>query len=242
MGARLSKSTENENDSYSQCSSKCSNLQKEKIDTAEEERTTKITDFPNECLFEIFGHLDIQDLFNVAVANERLRPAAAEVYKSKARGKRISLADIEYAHFDNTCIQAATEFFKVRGFRTWLLYLRYFGSSINKLNIIYGHHKSNRKWHKYVNQYVNTYCVESLNEIEFLYMSKVTIDQFVKPFTNVHIMCLAHCNFGKHLPRFAKWFPNVRRLTFLYVRIAGGYDWAYLKREFPQLDWLGEFQ
>lgn len=44
---------------------------------------TKITDLDDICLEKIFDHLGFHGLFNIAVANEWLRPAARFVYKRK---------------------------------------------------------------------------------------------------------------------------------------------------------------
>lgn len=54
-------------------------------------RPTKIIDLNDDCLVKIFKSLNIEDLFNVAVANEWLRPAANSVYKRKFGAKKIHL-------------------------------------------------------------------------------------------------------------------------------------------------------
>lgn len=51
----------------------------------------KIIDLKNDCLAKIFGYLNLQSLFNVARANEWLRPAAASVYDRKYGDIKISI-------------------------------------------------------------------------------------------------------------------------------------------------------
>lgn len=50
---------------------------------------TKITGLIDDCLEKIFEHLDIGSLFNAAVANEYLRPAASNVFKRKFGTERV---------------------------------------------------------------------------------------------------------------------------------------------------------
>lgn len=55
------------------------------------EQPTKCTDLNDDCLQKIFEHLNLIELFNVAVANEWLRPAAGIVYKRKFGMKKVEM-------------------------------------------------------------------------------------------------------------------------------------------------------
>lgn len=52
--------------------------------------TMKIIDLNDDCLVKIFGHLGLNELFNVSIASEWLRPAARDVYKHKF-GTKLSI-------------------------------------------------------------------------------------------------------------------------------------------------------
>lgn len=49
----------------------------------EPKSTTKIIDLNDDCLVKIFEYLNIQNLLNVALANDWLRSAANDLYKRK---------------------------------------------------------------------------------------------------------------------------------------------------------------
>lgn len=55
----------------------------------------KITDLDDVCLEKIFDRLDLHSLFNIAVANEWLRPSARFIYKRKFGTQIVCLTAIE---------------------------------------------------------------------------------------------------------------------------------------------------
>lgn len=209
-------------------------MQNEEDDTAKEERTTNILDLNDDCLLKIFENLNIEALFNVAIANKCLRLAAVKVCKQKTRGRRIVLCQIEDFCPIDIAIKQNDTACSVFGLRTWLLYLRCFGSSISNLEISYWCYFSKSKWYKYVHRYVNAYCVHSLNDITFSHMPKVSINQFVRPFVNVHSVNFEFCELDENLPQFVECFPNLRHLRLSCMRLTDGFDRVY----FPHLEQL----
>lgn len=217
-----------------QCSSssKHPEMQDTEDESTTEELPTKITDLNEDCLVKIFGYLDIKHLLNVAIANIWLRPAAAEVYKTKFGKKVVHLRDFTCNHFQRTRGNAHTIF--VYGLKTCLLYLRCFGSSINNLCMDFVLLNGKYKPYEHVHHYINTYCVKSLNEIKFLRMPKISVDQFVKPFEKVRCVTVDRSDLGELLPQFATWFPNLRHLKLDAVHLTDGFDRAH----FPYLEEL----
>lgn len=56
---------------------------------------TRIIDVNDDCLRKISQYLDLHNFFNVAIANEYLRPAAAEVYKHKYGEKDVNIHECD---------------------------------------------------------------------------------------------------------------------------------------------------
>lgn len=144
----------------------------------------------------------------------------------KAREATILLTRIEYVGYENIQIEAecGKKLVYVCGFRTWLLYLSCFGSTISNLTIGYSDNSSKSERCTHIHQYFEIYCVDSLNTIQISELKNLSMKQFVKLFTDVHIMDLEDCDLGKNLPQFAKRYPNLRQLRLRRVRLAADFD------------------
>lgn len=167
------------------------------------EQPTKIIDLNDQCLEKIFKCLDLQSLFNVAIANEWLRPAAGYVYKRKYGTRSVSLdARIKNGLSISASIQPNNRII-VEGLKTSLLFLRCFGASITCLNV---HYTLDRFKADLLDEYLCTCCEDSLVRIEF---SNNVIGRARKPFVNVEYVCIRN---GQLRNEFPEWFPNVRQL------------------------------
>lgn len=177
----------------------------------------KITDLDDVCLEKIFGHLDMYNLFNVAVSNEWLRPAAQFIYKRKFGTKMVCLTAIEncaYSRsklFDVGCISI------VSGLKISLQFLRCIGPSISILAIIY--RNSGDKWSECIHQYVNKYCTESLTILVLCEKTSIPIKNVEKPFVNVQNVVVINSDLGNQFASFPQWFPNLNTLEFHNVRM-----------------------
>lgn len=195
------------------------------------ETTTQIIDLNDHCLMQIFDYLDLQNLFNITMASASLRPAALKLYKIKFGRKIIHLTQCDYTyrpeklHAIKICVLNTIVY--VYGLKTCLLYLRYFGSSINNLRMNFTFLKYERYQHLFA--HVNTYCVDSLSRIKFWGMLNISMACFVKPFTNVLFVSVEHCDLGEELPRFVEWFPNLRHLNLENVSLTDGFDRAHFQ-------------
>lgn len=185
---------------------------------------TKITDLNDDCLVNIFGHLDLESLFNVAIANEWLRPAARIVYKKKFGGIMVLINEcdeVRPSYPNNRLINSKMNPWNeiyIIGFEQCLLYLRCFGPSITRLIINYNGSKSHR--YNHLHQYINDYCADSLTCLKFKYMPNVAAEQFRKVFNNVETVSFYDGVLGEQWPAFVKCFPNLRRLCFDDVHVA----------------------
>lgn len=213
---------------------------------------TKIIDLNDDCLVKIFGHLDSENLFNVALASEFLRPAAGYVYKRKFGEKEVEITECDDFHLaahSNACNVCASiedwgDFITVRGLKSCLQFLRCFGSSMKYLKVKYNKSKSKR--YEYVHHYIDEYCSESLNRITFWHMPAISTKRFNKAFPNVTDITFFYCDLNKELPSFVKCFRNLRHLEFHPARSTNTFEHTYFRhlehlsiREYHQNDFDG---
>lgn len=188
-------------------------------------KSTKIIDLNDDCLIKIFDHLDLSNLFNVAVSNEWLRIAARFVYRRKFGTKIVKIDYVDlyantHAYRDGMIILTPindVDQIRISELKTCLQFLRFFGPSIDQLKV--DHSRSNSKYSDYIDQYINQYCAECLVSLSFANKSNSLVKSFQKPFVmveNVHIM---NVDLGNQLPLFVEWFPNLRRLELRDVRV-----------------------
>lgn len=176
------------------------------------EQPTKMIDLDDDCLERIFHHLDLISLFNVAVANEWMRPAARSVYKRPFGHKPSFIAD--YTRSSDAEPYECDNTIHVHGLKACLQYLRCLSSSISDLYIWYGN------WNKvkcrHIDQYINKYCANSLTVIGFLDKPIISTHHFEKPFDNVQEVYISDVNLYNQLASFLPCFPNLSSLKLHY--------------------------
>lgn len=145
-------------------------------------KAKKITDLNDHCLEKIFEHLNFQSLFNVAIANEYQRPAAALMYKRRFRLFQVELIGNGY-FLDPHPVFVMNKLI-IDQLKSMLQFLRCFGSQITVLEMDIGFYVKNKRY-ELINQYVNKYCAENLVSIEFTSVLKISKGDFPKPFVNV---------------------------------------------------------
>lgn len=115
----------------------------------------KIIDLDDDSLAKIFVHLDLQSLFNVALANEWLRPAANDIYTRKFNNKEVRFC-VDSSQRVKRLFQKDTKIY-VNGLIMCLQYLRCFGPSISNFEIF--HLFLCKPIHcNYIYQYIMEYC------------------------------------------------------------------------------------
>lgn len=198
-------------------------------------KQTKIIDLSDDCLVNIFNHLNLMDLFNVAVSNEYLRPAANEVYKRKFSTNR----SIIFEFNDRPNIRSKIRFrrmgsssplevepslvfdarsVRINELKKSLQYLRCFGALISAISIDY-RYVSYSKRYQHVHDYIEMYCTESLIRVGFNHISKNSMPPFKTPFNNVTSVSVTHADLRNRLPSFVDCFPNLNRFGVYNVRL-----------------------
>lgn len=196
-----------------------------------EKPPTKITDLNDDCLLKIFGHLDLVNLFSVAVANEYLRPAAGEIYRQKFGAKAVKVSECnDYKWTRANARKHQSEDFSsaldlssyevtVRGLKASLQFLRCFGSEIKRLYIHF--EKSASKRYQHLLQQVNNFCSGNLERLTFYEMPDMAIEQqFKKRFSKVIVVTFKYGCLGQQWPSImVEYFPNIKVLNMIHVSI-----------------------
>lgn len=210
------------------------------------EHDTKIIDLNDDCLVKVFGYMDVQNLYHVAVANEWLRPAANEVYKRRFGDAMVVLQGCEIirpntrANIRNDSANKSfvpkfndkTNLITVRGMKECLLYLRCLGESIRHLLIDFRGSDANKKQYGRVYRYINDYCANTLMSFSFFSMQKdTTIQQFQKSFVNVkEVRIYGNC-LVQLQPSFVEWFPSLCNLKLIDIM-----EYGAVTKPFHQLE------
>lgn len=177
----------------------------------------KIVDLNDFCLINIFGHLDLKSLLNVADTNKQLRPAAFDVYKRKFGAKIVDIYAYKVRFSIGYNLKELSNAIEIRDVKTCLQYLRCFGPFINDLSM--GYHDLESAFYEHIHEYVNNYCAESLVHIKFDGMENIVIGQFQKVFAKIESVAFADCDLGDQWSSFVALFSNLSRLEFQDVRI-----------------------
>lgn len=155
----------------------------------------RITDVCDHCLDKIFAFLDLQSLFNVAVANESLRPAARAVYKKKTKKYLHVLHIMERVRFDRPANHISINSFNilnVYGLKTCLQFVRCFGPSLHELTLsLSGTHLLQNKFlfrqcNKYLGHKDGTVRINlSVDRTHNVQLSQMFPKNFLNLFSNV---------------------------------------------------------
>lgn len=187
---------------------------------------TKITDLPENCLMNIFSHLDLSCLLNVAMANKKLQLAAATTFGSEFGIKTICLENV--MNSSPPRIYTLDDEIYVRGLKLCLPFLRCFGGQITKLFALDGSYPhvliSNgykSQFSHHVDRYLNQYCTDSVSHLLFYGRPAFSMENFRKSFCMVKQLRLIDTALDDGLPNFGKWFPNVNHLEMNTVYIDG---------------------
>lgn len=191
---------------------------------------TKIIALNDECLVKIFSRLDLKSLFNVAIANEWLRPAAAKIY-----GKKYGVRIVHIKPSKPNGFLPLIEFedaIAINGLKWCLLFLRCFGKFITNLKVSYRLNSNAAYGH--INQYITTYCAEHLVRFTLDRAPNVFNELFCKSYANVECASICYGVLGEEFLSFPAWLPNVRRLKLDQVEL----EQEFTDVQFKHLDHL----
>lgn len=195
----------------------------------DEEQSTKIVDLNDDCLRKVFGYLNLESLLNVSLASKWLKPAAVDVFKRKYGKKEVVLNECDDFHpnmsgdaYEIRSPKERNTNVAIYGLKASLLYLRYFGATIENLTIDY--YKSTSIRYGFVHQYISKFCRKSLICVSFMRLPSVSIHNFERPFKNVRSLIVRDSDLGKQLTSCGKWFPKMNRLKLTNVRLTDDFD------------------
>lgn len=183
-----------------------------------------ITDINYDCLERILNFLDFESLLNVAGTCKRLQTAAADQFAFHKNEIYLTLCDNrepgirEDHHFPQVIY--------VYGLKFCLPFLRCFGKRILSMTVEYGWAyvyekpitKAKQEENGYLDRYVNKYCADTLTRITINEKRAFLNKNFPKPFKNVTSVVVYRFE-CKNLPKFVKWFPNMRSLEIKKVML-----------------------
>lgn len=215
-----------------------------------EEPETKIIDLNDDCLKKIFGYLNLHHLFNVAIANQYLRPAAADIYKRKFGMMPVRICNCDdyrrgtraLRHFGHdTSPESSVGFGKyneifVSGLKTNLLYLRCFGKSIRDLKV-YGDMSDSERF-IYLQLYIDEFCGDDVVVLSLDCVPHIQFNQFKKNFKKVETFHGSSIDFGEQWPSFTERFSNVKNLSLQHASMDETQTPVIMKSHLPRLKTL----
>lgn len=178
------------------------NPKKQKVDAI----PLRLVDINDDCLQMIFEFLNLDDLVNVAEANESFIPAAVAVFSRFHRNKefKASLFLKPELMIDDISLQedAAAAFF------------RHFGHRLLQLSIHF-YYQHSTTFEKMILQY----CTDSLTKLHLYIPDGNNFNAIRKPFTMVEKLHMSHGLLGKQLSQISIWFPNLTTLELVSVNL-----------------------
>lgn len=190
---------------------------------------TKITDINQFCLEQIFIHLNLEDLMNVADANKCLRLAIYMPFIRNFGRKLIRIARGGYREYDADPL-VSMEDITIVDLKTIFRMIRCFGGMITELIFTYTLNFNNDKFDNYdrIMSYLCEFSNISLKKLTIRF-SESRFRGFNKPFLNVEYFELNSYPIEKCLSRL---FPKL-----CYLRLTGWQDFNFsaVSEYFPNL-------
>lgn len=190
-------------------------------------RETKITDVNNHCLEEIFQYLDLDDLFNIAVANKSLSTSAAAIYGRKFGHKPVNVCSIRHCP---QCLYLFGDYICVDSLQYSLAFLRCFGAYVPAL-VLFCRRAFSSANDTLLDRYVNQYCADTLTRLHFTGTPTISNAALEKPFIKMDSVDFFISNFGYEMRTIVEWFPNLRYLKI----VASSVNYATISAHLPHL-------
>lgn len=153
----------------------------------------QLVDINYDCLRRIFEFLDVNDLINVAEADDNFIAAATDVFLQRLR-KATSKISVESDIFA-TC-------------------LSHFGHISPGISVGFGQiHDS--EWQKNIEKY----CRKSLHHLNVHNLNENHFERIQKPFINVRKLVISESTLGRKMSQMNLWFPNLVCLNLYDVNL-----------------------
>lgn len=193
----------------------------QKLSTDESTEQLKITDIGVDCLEQIFRHLDLKDLLNVADSNKVLKSAADTVYTLKYARKwvcshylySLTLNDRR----DGRLTVFSTEILLSQDLKTVLQLLRCFGHLILGIAILPCELIDNNTSVNYLRiiTYLNDYCAQSVVSIIIESSPQIElVEKYLKPFPKVKLVHFRYHSNEYEEGFLTRTFPNLVKLEY----------------------------
>ncbi|XP_055320385.1 uncharacterized protein LOC129577423 [Sitodiplosis mosellana] len=181
----------------------------------------KITDVPDDCLEHIFKKLELMDLLNVAHSSKSFKGALDLAYTSTYGGKKVILRNDKPSYKVDKCK------IHIHDLLMSLKLLRCFGHKIRSLVCM-------NNPDVLLERYVNSFCADSLEKIEFSFAWDGAWENLRKPFTKIEAVRFnSYSDLKADVTDFNVWFPQMRRLEFIGT---GAKNCSFIAKHFPNLE------
>lgn len=126
-----------------------------------DDATIKITDIESKCLERIFRHLNLKDLFSVAMANKNFTDAAVQAFKRKFGKKEMKIDPYRIWISKHTrFMDTESEIARIETL-SQLSFIRLFGKYLSKLRVV-----CHPGAEDIVHDYIDRYCRRQVREVE----------------------------------------------------------------------------
>lgn len=170
-----------------------------------------IVNIPYDCQERIFRFLNFKSFYAVANTCKQLQIATATRFRKRHAKKPVSLYPIAEDCNDRPIKGSFIypDYVSMCGFKYCFLFLRSFGAALINLEVSY--YECNDVQTARLDQYLNQYCADTLEELKIDNKTSFSVENFSKPFKNVKKLQIDCRNC---FPNFINWFPNLRSLHF----------------------------
>lgn len=157
---------------------------------------SKLVDVNDDCLRSIFQFLGALDLINVAEADDRFVPVAAEIFRRHIQGKVLKVVRNPSRCVQNDCIKMNMEVASTC--------FRHFGSLISDLSIDF-----DGKQESEIEQSLLMHCRKSLRYLDLYRCQSGSLETMKRPFVNVEELRIMDSMLGRKMSKLNIWFPNL---------------------------------
>lgn len=166
----------------------------------------KLVDINDDCLQSIFKYLSVDDLINVAEADDQLIPAAAEVFSRFHRKKQFDVVPEILRPSDDGCQKLLMD--KAKNCLT------HFGQHVSDLSIQFKDHREIE-----IERLIQKHCITSLRNLKLIFCEKNYFGAMRKPFVNVEKLAIVDSRLGLKMLHMNHWFPNLVSLELFHVNL-----------------------
>lgn len=196
--------------------------------------STKFADLNSDVLFQIFNELTLKDLLNLAKINAKLSFLVYDLFRRKYRNYKIQILRTDLLPEDTVDDANGNQRIEIYDLQTTITILKRFGYAIKKLDIRM--QNINETISVAVNHLLNTYCSESLSQLNLNYIKESTFELFTTPFKHMKELSFAidkrTIHYGLPLNYL---FPKLERLK---LKLYSDADIRFIDYEFPHLKHL----